>query len=40
MSESIVIVGQGIIGLCSAYYAAKRGMRVTVIDRQPWDQNG
>lgn len=40
MSESIVIVGQGIIGLCSAYFAAKRGMRVTVVDRQPWDQNG
>ena len=38
--KSVVILGQGIIGLCSAYYAAKRGFEVTVLDRQPIQQNG
>ena len=38
--KSVVILGQGIMGLCSAYYAAKRGFEVTVIDRQPIPQNG
>ncbi len=28
-----VIIGGGIIGVCSAYYLAKRGHRVTLIDR-------
>lgn len=40
MSESVVILGQGIMGLCSAYYAAQRGFSVTVIDRLPLAQNG
>lgn len=31
----IVIVGGGIIGLCSAYYALKRGYAVTVVEREP-----
>ncbi len=38
--ESVAIVGQGIMGLCSAYYAARRGWAVTVIDRMPVVQNG
>ncbi|MEO7963817.1 MAG: FAD-dependent oxidoreductase [Gemmatimonadaceae bacterium] len=29
----IVIVGGGVIGLCSAYYALKRGFAVTVVER-------
>ena len=33
MSKRIVIVGGGVIGLCTAYYAAERGHRVTVFDR-------
>ena len=33
MSKRIVIAGGGVIGLCTAYYAAERGHRVTVIDR-------
>src|SRR5436305_13689621 len=33
MSKHIVIVGGGVIGLCTAYYAAARGHRVTVCDR-------
>ena len=40
MKESVVILGQGIIGLCSAWYASQRGFEVTVIDRQPLAQNG
>lgn len=40
MAQSVVILGQGIIGLCSAYYAARRGFEVTVVDRQPLTQNG
>ena len=33
-SEQVVIVGGGVIGLCSAYYALKRGFAVTVIERE------
>lgn len=33
-SERVVIVGGGVIGLCSAYYALKRGFPVTVIERE------
>lgn len=33
-SERVIIVGGGVIGLCSAYYALKRGFAVTVIDRE------
>lgn len=33
--EHIAIVGAGAIGLCSAYYLAKAGNRVTVCDRSP-----
>ncbi len=34
MSKKILIVGGGVIGLCSAYYAALRGHRVIVLDRE------
>jgi D-amino-acid dehydrogenase len=30
----VVILGGGVIGLCSAYYALKRGLAVTVIERE------
>ena len=40
MKESVVILGQGIIGLCSAWYAVQRGFDVTVIDRQPLPVQG
>src|SRR5260370_3223734 len=33
MRKDILIVGGGVIGLCTAYYAAERGHRVTVCDR-------
>lgn len=33
-SNRVVIVGGGVIGLCSAYYALKRGFSVTAIERE------
>ncbi|WP_418637713.1 NAD(P)/FAD-dependent oxidoreductase [Winogradskyella sp.] len=33
MSKSVVIIGGGIIGLCTAYYLQKEGCEVTVIDK-------
>jgi D-amino-acid dehydrogenase len=33
MSKEVLIIGGGIIGLCSAYYLQKEGRKVTVIDK-------
>ena len=33
-SGRVIIVGGGVIGLCSAYYALKRGVPVTVSERE------
>lgn len=33
LSRHVVIIGAGVIGLSTAYYALQRGLRVTVIDR-------
>ncbi len=33
MSKKVVIIGGGIIGLCSAYYLQKEGHEVTVVDK-------
>ncbi len=33
MAKEIIIVGAGIIGLCSAYYLEKEGHKVTIIDK-------
>lgn len=38
--KSIVVIGGGVIGLCTAYYAAQRGHSVTVLDRDPEDHLG
>jgi D-amino-acid dehydrogenase len=39
-SKSIVIIGGGVIGLSTAYYAARRAHRVTVLDRNPAHRDG
>ena len=33
MSKRVVIVGGGVIGLCTAYYAMQKGHRVTILER-------
>ena len=35
MSKHIAIIGGGVIGLCTALYASRRGHRVTILDRGP-----
>ena len=40
MAKHILVLGGGVIGLCTAYYCAKRGYRVTVIDRNPEQRDG
>ncbi|MEQ2009391.1 MAG: FAD-dependent oxidoreductase [Limisphaerales bacterium] len=40
MSKHILIIGSGVIGLCTAYYCARRGHRVTVLDREAADHEG
>ncbi len=40
MSKEVLVIGGGIIGLCTAYYAARHGHRVTLIERGPADHDG
>ena len=40
MSKHILIIGGGVIGLSTAYFCAKRGYRVSVLDRNPADRDG
>ena len=37
MSKSVVVIGGGVIGLCSAYYLLKEGHQVVVIDQSSMD---
>ena len=37
MSKNIVIIGGGIIGLCSAYYLQKEGHQITIVDQSNLD---
>jgi len=37
MSKSIIIIGGGIIGLCSAYYLQKEGHQVSIVDQSNLD---
>lgn len=38
--KSILIIGAGVIGLSTAYYCARRGHRVLVLDRNPAQRDG
>ena len=40
MGKRVVIIGGGVIGLSTAYYCARRGWRVTVVDRNPATRDG
>lgn len=40
MSKSVVIIGGGVIGLCTAYYCAQRGMAATVVERNAPQRDG
>ena len=40
MSKNIVIIGAGVIGLSTAYYLARRGCGVTILDREPAARDG
>lgn len=37
MSKKVIIIGGGIVGLCSAYYLQKEGHQVTIIDQSNMD---
>ena len=38
MSKNVIIIGGGIIGLCSAYYLQKEGHKVCIIDQSNLDE--
>jgi D-amino-acid dehydrogenase len=38
-NKSIVIIGGGVIGLCTAYYALQKGHRVTILERGAADHD-
>ncbi len=40
MTKRVVIVGAGVIGLCAAWYCARRGWQVTVVERNPAQRDG
>ena len=40
MAKKIVIVGGGVIGLCAAFYAARKGHEVTVLERNDAARDG
>lgn len=40
MQQSLLVLGGGVIGLCTALYCARRGMRVTVVEQKPRQRNG
>lgn len=40
MSRRVLVVGGGVIGLCTALYCARRGWRVTVVERNGEQRDG
>ncbi len=39
-TKQVLIIGGGVIGLATAYYCARRGHRVTLVDRNPEQRDG
>ncbi|MEH6535003.1 MAG: FAD-dependent oxidoreductase [Psychroserpens sp.] len=37
MSKKVIVIGGGVIGLCSAYYLQKEGCQVTIVDQSNLD---
>ena len=40
MSKHILIIGGGVLGLCTAYYCARQGHRVTLVERGGEQRDG
>jgi D-amino-acid dehydrogenase len=40
MSKRVLIIGGGVIGMCTAYYCARRGFDVTVVERNAAQRDG
>lgn len=40
MSKTVLIIGGGVAGLCTAYYCARRGFPVTVVERKSAQRDG
>jgi D-amino-acid dehydrogenase len=40
MAKRVLVIGAGVIGLSTAYYAARKGYEVTVVDRNPERRDG
>ncbi len=40
MGKTVLIIGGGVAGLCTAYYCAQRGFKVTVVERKPAQRDG
>ena len=40
MSKRVIIVGSGVVGLSTAYYSARRGFKVTVLERNSARRDG
>jgi len=40
VSKRILVIGGGVVGLSTAYHAARKGHRVTVVDRGPAEGRG
>src|SRR5258705_4282246 len=38
--KHVLIIGSGVIGLCSAFYLTRRGHRVTIVDRVTPEHEG
>src|SRR4029079_12011155 len=40
LSKHVMVLGAGIVGLCTAHYLERRGFRVTVVDRNAPQRSG